>query len=90
VTTPQLADDPSQLTVDECVQALTCIADTSRRTTDVESLRSGFIDGISGRSSQADPGADPKSYAAGYAFGSELVDVLCWTHEIQQDAAKSR
>lgn len=44
------------------------------------------MDGVRGFRSEAEPFTDPKSYAAGYAFGNEMVDLLRWTHEIQADA----
>lgn len=86
---PQADEDRNELTIDECVHALVALADPLRSDAAVVSLRHGFMDGVSDKPSQAEPGSDPKSYAAGYAFGSELVDILRWTKEIQEDGVKT-
>lgn len=78
-----------EVTVKQAVDALVCLADSDRTDIPAISLRQGFIDGIQDHSSRAETGVDPRSYAAGYAFGCEIVELLRWTHEIQADATQA-
>lgn len=65
---------------------LASLVDTSRMEEhDLNSVRSGFLDGIHDKPSRAVPGTDPKFYASGYAFGAELVELMRWSHEVQAD-----
>jgi hypothetical protein len=78
-----------EVTVKQAVDALVCLADSDRTDVPAISLRQGFIDGISDEVSRAEAGIDPRSYAAGYAFGCEIVELLRWTHEIQADTTSN-